>query len=84
MIKQIITLNHKKYATGLFWQPVSVGSTSSNYAKQLAETIDKKYTLYVDYKSMIGLGDKSTGIYSGLISAAAEIVDSLSEYISFL
>ena len=82
LIKQIITVRHKRFATGLFWQPLSVGSTPLNYAKQLSQ--NKKYTLYVDYRSMIGLGDKSTGIYSGLTSAAAEIVDSLSEFISFL
>ena len=84
MIKQIINIHHKRLATGLFWQPVSVGNTSSNYAKQLSQNIDKKYSLYVGYKSMVGLGDKSTGIYAGLISAAADIVDSLSEFVSFL
>ena len=84
MIKQIITVRRKKFATGLFWQPLSVGNTPLSYAKQLSHSIDKKYTLYVGYKSMIGLGDKSTGVYSGLTSAAAEIVDSLSEFISFL
>ena len=84
MIKQIINVRRKKFATGLFWQPLSVGNTSSNYAKQLSQNIDKKYSLYVGYKSMVGLGDKSTGIYAGLTSAAAEIVDSLSEFVSFL
>ena len=84
MIKQIINIHHKKYATGLFWQPVGVGNTAFNYAKQLIRNIDKKYSLYIEYKSMVGLGDKNTGIYSGLPSAAAEIVDSLSEYVSFL
>lgn len=84
MIKQIITVRHKKFATGLFWQPVSVGNTASNYAKQLAKNIDKKYTLYVDYKSMVGLADKSSGVYAWLPSAAVEIVESLSEFVSFL
>ncbi len=84
MIKQIITIRHKKYATGLFWQPVSVGNNAFNYAKQLIKNIDKKYTLFIDYKSMVGLGDRGTGIYAGLPSAAVEIVDSLSEFISFL
>ena len=86
MIKQIINIRHKKFATGLFWQPLSVGVAPLNYAKQLSQNIDKnkKYTLYVDYKSMVGLGNKSTGIYSGMTSAAAEIVDSLSEFVSFL
>jgi len=84
LIKQIITVRHKKFATGLFWQPVSVGNTAFNYAKQLSKNIDKKYTLFVDYKSMVGLGDKSTGVYAGLPSAAVEIVESLSEFVSFL
>lgn len=84
MIKQIITVRHRKFATGLFWQPVSIGNTAYNYAKHLSKNMDKKYVLYTDYKSMVGLGDKSTGIYAGLPSAAAEIVDSLSEFISFL
>jgi len=84
LIKQIITVRRRKFATGLFWQPVSVGSTPSNYAKQLSKNMDKKYTLYIDYKSMVGLCDKTGGLYSGLPSAAAEIVDSLSEFISFL
>ena len=83
-VLRIINIHHKKYATGLFWQPVNVGSTPFNYAKQLARNIDRKYTLFIDYKSMVGLGDKSTGVYAGLPSAAAEIVDSLSEFISFL
>ncbi len=68
----------------MFWQPVSVGISASNYAKQLAKTVDKKYTLYVGYNSMVGLANKNTGVYSGLVSAAAEIVDSLSEFVSFL
>ena len=84
MIKQIITVRRRKFATGLFWQPVSVGNTAFNYAKQLSKNIDKKYTLFIDYKSMVGLGDKNTGVYAGLPSAAVEIVNSLSEFVSFL
>lgn len=84
MIKQIITVHRKKFATGLFWQPVSVGNTAYNYAKQLSKNIDKKYTLFIDYKSMVGLGNKNTGVYAGLPSAAVEIVESLSEFVSFL
>ena len=84
MIKQIITVHRKKFATGLFWQPLSVGNTALNYAKQLSKNIDKKYTLFIDYKSMVGLGNKSTGVYAGLPSAAVEIVESLSEFVSFL
>ena len=84
MIKQIITVHRKKFATGLFWQPLGVGNTAQNYARQLAKTSDKKYTLYVGYKSMVGLTNMREGAASGMPSAAAEIVNSLSELISFL
>ena len=81
-IKQIITVNRKKYATGLFWQPVGVGNTPQNYAKQLAK--NKRYTLYVGYKSMVGLTNNRDGAKSGMSVAAVEIVNALSELISFL
>lgn len=84
MIKQIITVHRKKFATGLFWQPVGVGNTAQNYAKQLSKTSDKKYTLFVGYKSMVGLTNSREGAMSGMPSAAVEIVNSLSELISFL
>ena len=84
MIKQVITVNRKKFATGLFWQPVGVGNTAQNYAKQLAKTSDKKYTLYVGYKSMVGLTDTHEGATAGMPSAAIEIVSALDEFISFL
>lgn len=82
LVKQVITLNHKKYATGLFWQPMGVGNTAQNYAKQLAK--NKKYTLFVGYKSMVGLTSNRDGAKSGMMSAAVETVNALSEFISFL
>ena len=84
MIKQVITVNHKKYATGLFWQPLRVGNTAQNYAKQLAKNSDKKYTLYVGYKSMVGLTDTREGANAGMPSAAIEVVSALSDLVSFL
>ena len=84
MIKQTITVHRKKFATGLFWQPVGVGGTSRNWAKQLAKTADKKYSLYAEYRAMIGLASSRDGVRSGMHSAAAQIVESLSEFISFL
>ena len=82
MIKQIISINRKKYATGLFWQPVGVGNTPQNYAKQLAK--NKKYTLFVEYKSMVGLTNGRDGARLGMSVAAIEILDALSDLISFL
>ena len=84
MIKQTITVHHKKFATGLFWQPLGVGNTARNSAKQLSKNSDKKYSLFTEYKSMIGLASSRDGAHIGMSSAAAHIVDSLSEFVSFL
>ena len=84
LVKQVITVRHKKFATGLFWQPMGVGGVARNWARQLAKTSDKKYTFYTEYKSMIGLATAHDGVRSGMHSAAAQIVESLSEFISFL
>lgn len=84
LIKQIITVRRKKFATGLFWQPLGVGNTARNLASQLAKTSDRKYTLFTEYKSMVGLASPYDGARSGMSSAAAHIVNSLSEFVSFL
>ena len=84
MIKQIITVRRKKFATGLFWQPVGLGAAARNVAKQLAKTSNKKYNLFAEYKSMVGLANTHDGAHIGMQSAAAQIVDSLSEFVSFL
>lgn len=84
MINQVITVDRKKYAAGLFWQPVASGFVARNYARSLARSIDKKLNLYVDYRAMVGLGGRRLGHRSGMHSAAAEIMDSMTEYSSFL
>lgn len=84
LIKQVITVRHKKFATGLFWQPLGVGGNVRNWVKQLVKTSDKKYNFFTEYKSMVGLASAHDGARAGMPSAAAQIVDSLSEFISFL
>lgn len=84
MSVQIITVNRKKYATGLFWQPVGAGFVARNYARNLAKNIDKKLKLYTEYRSMVGLSERRNGVRSGVISAAADVMESFSEYTSFL
>jgi len=84
LIKQVITVNRKKYAAGLFWQPVAVGNAVNIYANQLEKNTKVKYTLYVEYKSMVGLATSHEGLRVGIPSAAAEIMNSLSEFVSFL
>ena len=84
MIKQVITVQGKKYATGLFWQPVGVGVAPYIYARQLAEKVQNKYTLYVEYQSLVGLTEGRDGVHSGMASAAVAVTSALSGYVSFL
>lgn len=84
MSTQIININRKKYAVGLFWQPVAVGFAPRNYARNLARNVDKRLNLYTEYRSMVGLGARRFGQRSGMFSAAAEVMESFSEYTSFL
>ncbi len=84
MANQYITVNRKKYAVGLMWQPIGAGFVAHNYARSLARGVDKKLNLYVEYRMMVGLGARKFRQRSGMISAAAEVMDSLTEYNSFL
>ncbi len=84
MPNQVITVNRKKYAVGLIWQPDIPGQVARSYARSLARSMDKKLNLYVDYRTMIGLGAARGGLKNGMPSAAAEVMDSLTEYNSFL
>ena len=84
MASQIISVNRKKYATGLFWQPVASGFSARNYARNLSRNVDKKLTLYTEYRSMVGLSARRNGVRPGVFSAAADIMESFSEYTSFL
>ncbi len=84
MANQVITVNRKKYAVGLFWQPTGAGFVARTYARSLARGIDKKLNLYTEYRAMVGLGARKYGHRNGMPSAAAEIMDTLTEYNSFL
>lgn len=84
MIKQIITVHHKKFATGLFWQPLRVGNTARSAAKELSKAGSKRKCYFTEYKSMVGVGSSCDGAQTGIESAAAQIMESLSEFVSFL
>lgn len=84
MVNQYITIHRKKYAVGLMWQPIGAGFVARSYARSLAKAIDKKHNLYVEYRMMVGLGSRKMGQRNGMWSAAAEVMDSLTEYNSFL
>ena len=81
---QTITLNRKKYAVGLFWQPLPTGAVARNFAHNLARSVNKKLNLFVEYRAMVGLGSRKMGMRSSMPVAAAEVVDAFSEYSSFL
>lgn len=83
-LSELLRVNKKRFAAGLFWQPVAVGYNAKNYARVLSRNSKKKSWLFVEYRSMVGLAQKHRGYYAGMPSAAAEIVDTLSEYSSFL
>lgn len=84
LANQVLIIHRKKYAVGLFWQPVASGAHVHSYVHSLAHSVDKKLNLYTEYHSMVGLGARRMGHRLGMPSAAAEVVDSLGEYSSFL
>lgn len=84
MVNQVVYVHHKKYATGLFWQPIGAGFVARNYAKNLARSIDKKLNLFAEYRGMVGLGAHRAGHRVGMPSIAAEVMESMAEYTSFL
>lgn len=84
MVNQVVTIDRKKYAVGLFWQPLAVGSAARNYARNLARGVDKKLNLYTEYRSMVGLGSSKDGHRTGMPSVAAEVMESFAEFSSFL
>lgn len=84
MQKQVITISRKKYASGLFWQPVAIGSAARDHVTTLARKVDKKLNLFVEYRSMVGLGGRKLGHRSGMPAAAPEVMDAFAEYSSFL
>ena len=84
LVNQVVTINRKKYAVGLFWQPTGAGYVARNYARSLARSVDKKLNLFTEYRGMVGLGARRLGHRSGMDSIAAAVTDALGEYTSFL
>ncbi|MFQ6778129.1 MAG: type 4b pilus protein PilO2 [Alphaproteobacteria bacterium] len=84
MFGYIITVKKRKFATGLLWQPVAAGYTSRSYSRTLSKNVNKKYNLYTEYRSIVGVGSKSFGHRNGMMVAAVQVMNSLSEYSAFL
>ncbi len=84
MVQQVVSINRRKYAVGLFWQPVAVGVSGRNYARQLTRIVDRKLNLFTEYRAMIGLGSRRLGHRPGMSSLATEVMEAFAEYSSFL
>ena len=84
LTNQTVTVRKRKYAVGLFWQPVSSRGGGRSGAHRLAHEIDGRYSLYIEYNQMIGLAMRKSGARRGMASAAAEVVEAMSEHSTFL
>ena len=84
LANQTLSVHRRKYAVGLFWQPVPVGNGGRLYARRLSRDVDGHYNLYTEYNFMIGLSMRRNGHRVGMPSAAAEIMEAMSEFSAFL
>jgi hypothetical protein len=85
MAGQVITIERKKYAAGLFWQPLASGQNARGLAAaRLAKSIPGAVKYFTEYRSMVGIGWRSLGHRRRMPSAAAEVMDAFSDYNSFL
>ena len=68
----------------MFWQPIGTAYVARTYARNLAKSIDKKLNLFTEYRGMVGLGTSRVGHRAGMSAIAADVMESLAEYTSFL
>ncbi len=68
----------------MFWQPVGNAYVARTYARNLAKSVDKKLNLFTEYRGMVGLGARRSGHKAGMSAVAAEVMESMAEYTSFL
>jgi hypothetical protein len=81
---QVITIERKKYAVGLFWQPLPLGQNPRDFAKVLSKQIPGNSKLYASFKSMVAVGGSSMGHRRRMEVAAAEVMNSFAEHSAFL
>lgn len=84
MANNVISVNGKKYAAGMLWQPAAGDGNARAYARALAKSIDTKLNLYVEYNSMVGLGARASGYKNGMFAFAPEVVAAFDDQPSFL
>ena len=84
MPAQVITIERRKYATGLFWQPVADGQNVRAFARHISKLVPGHSKFFTEYRSMIGVGSRALGHRPGMPSAATEVMDAFADYTSFL
>ncbi|MDR1697167.1 MAG: type 4b pilus protein PilO2 [Rickettsiales bacterium] len=81
---QVITIARKKYATGLFWQPVPPDGNRTRFIEDIKKFVPGRTKFVVEYHGMIGIGSRALGHSANLPSAAAEVMDAFDELNGFL
>jgi len=84
LFPKVITVLRKKYAVGLFWQPVADGQNARAVAGKIAKFVPGRIKYFTEYRGMIGVGSFSMGHRRRMNAAAADVMDAFSEYNSFL
>ena len=84
MVQQVINIARKKYAAGLFWQPVAGGQNPRSFARKIAKFVPGRIKYFTEYRGMVGIGAFALGHRRAMTIAAAEIMEAFSEYNSFL
>jgi hypothetical protein len=74
-----ITVSRKKYAVGLFWQPVSMQTRARESAIKINHRTKMHASLFGAFGGMVGLTNRLSGARANMPIAAAEAIESLSE-----
>ncbi|MDR1207549.1 MAG: type 4b pilus protein PilO2 [Rickettsiales bacterium] len=83
-MQQVITIERKRYATGLFWQPLTNGQNARFFAHKIAKFVPGRVKFFTEYRGMVGVGSLALGHRRRMGVAAVEVMEALSEYNSFL
>jgi hypothetical protein len=84
-LQQIVSVSRKKYAVGLFWQPLPTLRSASDVAKKIAAGApNAKFKYYAQYRNLVGLGSPLLKHYAGLAALAPEVMETFGDSPSFV
>ncbi|MCL2538269.1 MAG: type 4b pilus protein PilO2 [Alphaproteobacteria bacterium] len=84
MTQQVINIERKKYAVGLFWQPAGEGQNARAFAQKIAKFVPGRIKYFTPYRGLIGVGSAALGHRRRMAAAATEVMDSFADYSAFL